>query len=184
MQYHVKSLIEENFNVDLIGYFESPCIDEIAKNATVKLHNLTQFPSKTQLISLVTHRKLIFSCFLAVTTFPTPAKYFFKTLWQILGLLLTLFSVRAPEYVLVQNPPAIPTLICCYFYCLLSRCKLIIDWHNYTYTILALNSSSGEKSLIVRLAKRIEAHFGRKSYANLCVTEAMKNDLMERWNIQ
>jgi beta-1,4-mannosyltransferase len=46
MQYHVKSLLEENYNVDLIGYFDSTCIDEIGKNSTVKLHHLTQFPSE------------------------------------------------------------------------------------------------------------------------------------------
>lgn len=86
----------------------------------------------------------------------------------------------------------------CYVYCLLfKRCKFIIDWHNYTYTILSLTDgvpSPDEAALsiihrcrarrIVRLAKWFEHFFGQKSSGNLCVTQAMQKDLRENWEIK
>lgn len=37
---------------------------------------------------------------------------------------------------------------------------------------------------IVRIAKWYESYFGRQSAFNLCVTEAMRDDLEENWNIK
>lgn len=37
---------------------------------------------------------------------------------------------------------------------------------------------------IVRIAKWWESYFGRKSAHNFCVTNAMKNDLKDSWNIE
>lgn len=161
MQYHVKSLIENNFTVDLIGYAESAPIKEIQQSSQVKIHNLTPFPN---------------------LNLPNIVNYIFKTFWQILSLSIALFNVRRSKCVLCQNPPAIPVLFVCYFYALVTRCRFIIDWHNYAYSIMALNSS--ERHPIVRLAKWIEEHFGRKSLANLCVTKAMQDDLLQNWQIR
>lgn len=161
MQYHVKSLMQHNYNVDVIGYLDTPPLKEITRDPNNKLHNLAPFPD---------------------LNLPNSIKYVFKTFWQILTLLIALFSIRRPQYVLCQNPPAIPTLFVCYVYCLLMRSKFIIDWHNYTHTILALGSTPNHP--IVRLAKWIESFFGRKSVANLCVTKAMQADLEKEWNIK
>lgn len=76
--------------------------------------------------------------------------------------------------------------------------KVIIDWHNTGYSVLALRL--GRNSPIVRIAKgyvtarspllmkglidmftrihRIETLCGRVAYAHLCVTAAMKSDLL------
>ena len=54
--------------------------------------------------------------------------------------------------------------------CLGSR--LIVDWHNYGFSIMALTHSSS--SLIVRLAKWYEGFFGRLADYHLCVTKAMQ----------
>lgn len=62
------------------------------------------------------------------------------------------------------------------------RSKFIIDWHNYAYSIMALELSP--TSLTVKIAKLLEQFYGRRSHANLCVTEAMKNDLAENWGIK
>lgn len=177
MQYHVHSLLEHNFNVDLIGYRDTEPIPEIAQNTRVNIHKLVPFPE---------------------LNLPNLLKYIFKSLWQMLSLFITLFSIRRPDKILCQNPPGIPTLFVCYVYCLVfSRCKFIIDWHNYTYSILSLNAATDGKSIatgmsaaansqrpIVRLAKRFESYFGRKSSHNFCVTKAMQVDLQKNWNIQ
>lgn len=82
---------------------------------------------------------------------------------------------------MLQNPPGIPALALCYFYCRIVKAKFIIDWHNYTWTIMALESSP--RSAIVRFARSIEYHFGRKSDLNFCVTEAMRQDLHDSYDI-
>lgn len=35
MQYHAQSLIREGFNVDIIGYIDSPVLDDLKENATI-----------------------------------------------------------------------------------------------------------------------------------------------------
>ena len=44
----------------------------------------------------------------------------------------------ASEWMLVQNPPSIPTLIIAIIVCRLRGSKLVIDWHNTGCSILAL----------------------------------------------
>lgn len=175
MQYHVKSLLQHDFNVDLIGYGDTTPINEISQNPRCTIQQMTAFPE---------------------LNLPNLLKYLFKSLWQMLSLFIALFNIRRPDTILCQNPPGIPTLFVCYVYCLLwKRCKFIIDWHNYTYTILSLsndtnandNSSTivvNSQRRIVKLAKWFESYFGRKSSGNFCVTKAMQADLQENWNIK
>lgn len=164
MEYHVQSLLEENFNVDLIGYTETKPSETLSLAAPkCKIHELTAVP---------------------VTNLPSKLQLIFKTIWQTLSLLIALVSIRRPNFLLVQNPPAIPTLVVCYLYCLLTRAKFIIDWHNYAFSILALGTPGGDKSFICRLAKRTEIYFGSKANANFCVTKAMKEDLYRQLNIR
>lgn len=162
MQYHVKSLSETRYFVDLIGYVETKPLDDLKNNSNVRIHPLTPFPD---------------------LNLPTMIKYIFKTMWQALTLMIALISIgRHWKFILCQNPPAIPTMIICHIYCIFSRStKLIIDWHNYTHTILAMGSN--RNSPVVKLAKIIETYFGQRAYANLCVTNAMKTDLREQFNI-
>lgn len=166
MQYHVKSLLQHDFNVDLIGYGDTKPIPEITQNPKCSIQQLVAFPE---------------------LNLPNLLKYLFKSIWQMLSLFIALFNIRKPDIILCQNPPGIPTLFVCYVYCLLfKRCKHIIDWHNYTYTILSLtnDTSSNPQRRIVKLAKWFESYFGRKSSGNLCVTKAMQADLKENWNIK
>jgi hypothetical protein len=51
-----------------------------------------------------------------------------------------------------QNPPTIPTLAIVWLVSWLRGSKVIIDWHNLGYTILAMRL--GEKSRFVALAKK------------------------------
>lgn len=87
-----------------------------------------------------------------------------------------------PEIVLVQTPPALPTLLVVRVAAWLIKAKVVIDWHNLGYTILALRL--GERSRLVRLAEGLERWSGRKAYAHLFVTEAMKNYLSLQWGLE
>lgn len=50
-----------------------------------------------------------------------------------------------------QNPPGLPGIAVAWLVCTLRGSRLIIDWHNYGYTIMAL--SHGQEHLLVQMAK-------------------------------
>lgn len=116
------------------------------------------------------------------TSCPPLLNYLLKSIWQTISLFLFMISENRYDFVLCQNPPAIPTLFVCWMYCLFFRAKFVIDWHNYGHSIMALAHSKDSK--IVKLASSIEYYFGRKADYNFCVSEAMKNDLLQNQNIQ
>ena len=102
-----------------------------------------------------------------------------KLIWQSLTLLSSLplwpLGSSAPDLLLLQNPPSAPTLPVCRFYCTAFGSRLVVDWHNYGHTIMAL--AHGPGSPVVRAARWVERTFGRGADAHFCVTEAMRRDL-------
>ena len=124
---------------------------------------------------------LVFCCCSKVG--PQALQYFLKALYLSLALIFTLLSQRvSPKFVLVQNPPSVPTLGAVWLFTKLADTKFIIDWHNYGFTILSLNKS--KQNILVKICKKFEIFFGQKSHLNFCVTEAMKNDLLARYKIR
>ncbi|KAK3717354.1 hypothetical protein QZH41_011581, partial [Actinostola sp. cb2023] len=120
----------------------------------------------------------------SLSRLPRMAYYLIKAVYQFLQLFVVLFSCAVnSSHVLVQNPPAIPTLAVAWVACALCNTKLVIDWHNYGYTILALTLNNHDH-LLVKIAKWYEHGFGRMSAFNFCVTEAMKEDLWHNWQIR
>jgi len=61
--------------------------------------------------------------------------------------------------------------------------RVIIDWHNLGYSILALRFNN-ENHPLVRFAKGFERWFGGYAYAHLFVTFAMRKALTENWNLR
>ncbi|XP_076346099.1 ALG1, chitobiosyldiphosphodolichol beta-mannosyltransferase isoform X2 [Tachypleus tridentatus] len=163
MQYHALSLANEGYRVDVVAYGGSKLHEDVLSKQMINQHLMADLPEFGKY-------------------FPRSLVYLLKVIWQSLIVLYTLFSLRKPAYVLVQNPPSIPTLPLVWFYCyLFPTCKLIVDWHNYGYTILSL--TLGECHLLVKLCKWCEGFFGAKAYGHFCVTKAMKHDLSAKWNI-
>lgn len=97
-----------------------------------------------------------------------------KVFFYLISLTYTLFTIPKPEFVVLQNPPGIPAIFICLLVCLVRRSKLILDWHNYGYTILKVNNRN---KLIVGLAYLYEYLLGRFATLSLCVSKAMKQDL-------
>ena len=87
----------------------------------------------------------------------------------------------APDVILVQSPPAIPTLAVALVAARLRGARLVIDWHNLGFAMLALRL--GEAHAAVRLAAWYEGAFGRGGDAHLCVSRALQRTLAERWGI-
>jgi beta-1,4-mannosyltransferase len=118
---------------------------------------------------------------------PKLLAYPLKVVWQWLFLswafFYLIFANRfIPSAILVQNPPAIPTLGLCWAYSKIFRCPFIIDWHNYGFSIMSLKTSPEHP--IVRFAKWFEDYFGSRGDSHICVTRAMKDDLKIRLNIE
>lgn len=72
---------------------------------------------------------------------------------------------------LVQNPPSIPTLFVVSIVCFLRATRLVVDWHNFGYSILALKLGSNHP--MVRISRLYEITFAKAANANLTVTDAM-----------
>ena len=60
--------------------------------------------------------------------------------------------------------------------------KLIIDWHNFGFSILAMNT--GKNSIPTKVATYYETWFGKNAYAHLCVTKAMAYVLKQEWKVK
>jgi beta-1,4-mannosyltransferase len=101
-----------------------------------------------------------------------PLKVIFQSI-MLLGCLL--FVARPSKWLLVQNPPSIPTLMIASLVCALQQRRLIIDWHNYGYTILA--GVRGVRHPFVAISRKLEFFFAQFADLHLAVTNAMARQL-------
>ena len=139
---------------------ESPLLEELAQHKLV-----TIFPLKL-------HPRLL-------RFFPFLISGPLKVLWQVGDLVTVLgWKTKHSTWILVQNPPSIPTLAVAVITCFARRTRLLIDWHNYGWSILA--GTRGAKHPFVRVSKTYETFFGRLGSANLAVTAAMARQLRGR----
>ncbi|PYI20055.1 hypothetical protein BO99DRAFT_481392 [Aspergillus violaceofuscus CBS 115571] len=167
MQYHALSVARGGGQVDIIGYHESEVHPEITAHPRISIVALPPHPTFLQ-----TSNKLLFLLF-------GPLKVLFQIgcLWWILA-----YRTKPAKWLLVQNPPSIPTLAIATLTSLLRQTSLIIDWHNFGYTILALKL--GDAHPLVRLSQRYERFFGQYATAHLCVTNAMATVLARDFRIR
>lgn len=95
-------------------------------------------------------------------------------------LLWTLMRLEWPQFILVQNPPSIPTLGVAWLVCRVRGSKLVVDWHNFGFSILAMSVRNKQ---IVSLAKWFERFFGRLADVHFCVSRAMQKELEAHWGL-
>ncbi|KAL0443673.1 UNVERIFIED_CONTAM: UDP-glycosyltransferase TURAN [Sesamum latifolium] len=105
-----------------------------------------------------------------------PIIQFFMLLWYLC------VKIPAPDAFLVQNPPSVPTLVVVKWASWLRHSAIIVDWHNFGYTLLAL--SLGRSSLFVAIYRWIEKSYGEMAHGSLCVTKAMQHELSQNWGIK
>jgi beta-1,4-mannosyltransferase len=82
---------------------------------------------------------------------------------------------------LVQNPPSIPTLAIAGLVCFLRKTELVIDWHNFGYSILALKL--GNSHPLVRISEWYEKFFARAATHHFTVTNAMARVLRDDYGV-
>jgi beta-1,4-mannosyltransferase len=167
---HCKAIsqnMQEIDEINLIGFWGGDLRSDIALDRKIKVHYI---PEKINNYL----KKLPKILFLLSALIRITLQIFF--LFYIL-----LFKISRPEFLILQNPPGIPAMYICAVVCFLRRCKFIIDWHNYGYTILQVN---GRNKIISLVAKIYEKIYGKCSDLNFCVSEAMKQHLKREMGIE
>lgn len=167
MQYHCISLAKNNYDVTVIATRSGSKPDFSCEN----------LENNQNIRQVLMNDSVDFKKYL-----PNALAYIIKPIWQALLLIYHLCIISLNHVIIVQNPPSIPTLPILYIYSLISRSKLIVDWHNYGYTILSLNLHPNH--VFVRLSKVIEFMFGRLAHAGFCVSEAMQKDLRDNHQVR
>lgn len=107
-----------------------------------------------------------------------PLKVLFQvaSLWFVLG-----YRTKPAKWMLVQNPPSIPTLLIAQVICFFRHTRLVIDWHNFGYSILALRL--GRSHPLVRISQFYERSLARFATAHFSVTDAMGRILKDDYAI-
>ncbi|KAI0478404.1 glycosyl transferase group 1 [Xylariaceae sp. FL0804] len=160
MQYHALSIARHGGRVDIIGYHESAPHPDLLFNSRVKIYALAPPPALLKSLPFIVAGPL-------------------KVLWQVWTLVRVL-GYKAPpaRWLLVQNPPSIPTLVIAHLMSSLRNTHLMIDWHNYGWTILA--GTKGRDHPFVEVSKAYECALGQSApTANITVTHAMEQQLRE-----
>lgn len=93
--------------------------------------------------------------------------------WKTARVLL--WDIPRPDVILLQNPPALPTLPVAIAAARLRGAKIIVDWHNLGWTLLALRFGSSHP--LVRGTRWAERFFGRRADGHLAVSHRLARHL-------
>jgi beta-1,4-mannosyltransferase len=167
MQYHALALAVNGAQVDLVGYEGTPAISEVESHPAIRIHRLPQ--------PRTADGSARGASFVALAG------------WRAAGDAIALarlvaWSLPKPQVVLVQTPPAIPTLLVAWLVARVRGARFAIDWHNFGDRMLALRL--GPRHPIVRLAGWYERTLGRRADAHLVVSEAMQQILRAGWRLE
>ncbi|KAF7320135.1 Chitobiosyldiphosphodolichol beta-mannosyltransferase [Mycena kentingensis (nom. inval.)] len=166
MMYHAQSFAEHDFYTTIVSYGGSKPIPSLMR-PNLSIRYLPEPPRLLRAMPFLVAAPI-------------------KVALQVLSMFLQLLAIpQAPEFILVQNPPSIPTLAIVWLVSRMRGSKVIIDWHNLGYSILAMRfPSQGERHPLVRIEKWFERTFGQTAYAHLFVTKAMRDYLVKEWDLQ
>lgn len=88
---------------------------------------------------------------LALRRLPRLLQLLAKAAFQLLTMLwLLLAALPRPDVILLQLPPALPTMLVCRVASLRHRCRLVFDWHNFAYTLMAIGMGRGHPVVSIR----------------------------------
>jgi beta-1,4-mannosyltransferase len=134
MMYHAQSIAQHEWEAVIVGYRDTLPIPSLLGLPHVHFRHITNPPTPLLLLPWVLRAPI-------------------RVLWQVYSVLrICLLDVPVyTEYMIVQNPPSIPTLLLAQIICAIGGTKLVVDWHNTGYSILAMRT--GEKSPLVKVAK-------------------------------
>jgi beta-1,4-mannosyltransferase len=165
MLYHARALAANGVDVDLVGFEGTPLPKAIAGDPRITIRRLNPPRLRGRFSgSSYAAAGLLDAARLSVR------------LWS------TLRRLKKPDLVLIQNPPAFPTLAVTWFTLRRRGVRFVIDWHNLGYTLLRLRV--GRWHPAVRLARWFERRDARRVDANLCVSRGLAAFLESRFGVQ
>jgi beta-1,4-mannosyltransferase len=164
MLYHAHALAANGVDVDLVGLEGTPVPQAIADDAHIALHRFHP-------ITLRYTKGLQGLPYATAGLFD--AGRLSVRLWRLLRRL------KRADLVLVQNPPAFPTLAVTWFALRARGVRFVIDWHNLGYSLLGLRL--GRRHPAVRLARWYERRDARMVDANLCVSRGLAAYLQNKF---
>ena len=167
MRYHAHALAANGVDVDLVGLEGTPLPREISDDPRITVHRLATPRLKIR-------GELTGSTYAVAGLFDAMRISF--RLWN------TLRRLRRPDLVLVQNPPAFPTLAVAWFSLKRRGVRFVVDWHNLGYTLLQLRL--GQWHPAVRFARWFERRDARRVDANLCVSRGLAAFLESRFGVK
>lgn len=176
MQQHALSLANAGVSVVVVAHGGSAPHQRVREHALIAMSEIEPFDVPAHVPALA--------------ALPLKAVAQAATLLRALGM-------RAPrsDLVLVQNPPAIPTLAVALIVCALRGSRLAVDWHNFGYTVLRVSMLArrglpataplgrGARAL-VRVAEAYERLCCLFASEHLCVSVAMAEELRARWHVR
>lgn len=163
--YHALALAQNGASVDLIGCLENPLHSAARQADGLVVHRLPSPFANRDRRGLFTYLRALARLLVLGGSLS----------WKLL------IAVKRPDFILVQNPPGLPTLPVALLAARLRSARLLVDWHNLGWTVLALKLRSTHP--FVRILRLLEVGFGRRADIHLCVSEAMRRELEGRWNI-
>src|SRR5262245_20484703 len=161
--YHALALAEAGARVALVGYCETALDPAVERHPAIRVHAVRAPLANAPRAGFV-------------------ARGLGRVVRQSTELLHALLvRTPAPDALLVQNPPAVPTLAVALVAARLRRARLIVDWHNFGYAMLAVRLGAGHP--IVRAARGWERALGRRADHHLVVSQAMADELARSWRL-
>jgi beta-1,4-mannosyltransferase len=167
MQYHARALAAAGADVDVIGYEGAPLPKFLTDDPKIAIHRVFE----PRFRSRAGRSTLMYGLMAAI-----------DGVRASLMLGAALLRVPKPDLLLVQTPPAFPTLHVAWIAARLRGARFVIDWHNLGYTILALRL--GRRHVVVRLARWVEMIAGRRADAHLAVSRGFARFLADKFRIR
>jgi beta-1,4-mannosyltransferase len=167
MQYHARALALNGVDVDIVGQGGTPLPKFLTDNPRIAIRPFGQGDLRRH----AGRSKVLYGLFAAIDAVETS-----------IGLLVALLRIDRPDLLLVQIPPALPSLYVARIVRRLRGARLVVDWHNLGYTVLALQL--GRRHVGVRLARWLERRAARRADAHLCVSRGIARFLTDRFKLR
>ena len=128
MQYHALSLARDaDRAVDVVCYSGTPPIDALSREGAV------------------TMRHVVGCRWRWLTRVPLALALGTRVAAQSAHLFWILMTMPRCEEMLIQNPPCVPTFLVCGVACRARRTRLVVDWHNFAYTLFGMKRGAAER---------------------------------------
>jgi len=165
MRYHALALSALGVEVDLVGFEGTPLSRALTEDPRITIHRLSTSNLRHGVPGLG------YAPFAIIDS-------------TRIGLRLrrVLRSLKKPDLVLVQDPPAFPTLTIARKALVSKGVRFVIDWHNIGYSVLGLRL--GQWHPVVRLARWLERRDARHADAHLCVSRGLAEFIKSRFGLK